>query len=278
MKLSIVIVTYNCIEYLRGCLDSIKINPPHQSCELIVVDNASTDNTVEIVTSKYPEVRIIANPTNAGFGVANNIGMNAADGEYILFLNPDTKVLENSIDCMISALNKRSDVGIVGCRVLMPEGGVQPFIFGNDPKLSYLIKRAILMAVFKKFAHDWEKQEVQEVDWVTGACMMVRASLVKAVGGFDEKMFLYFEDNELAFRMRRHGSKALYYPYAEIIHYGGKSMGNRDAARKDAYFDSLRYFYHKHYGQIANLLLPAFIALYRPVLERRSAKMIGENS
>lgn len=262
------------MDYLHDCLESLRANPPHHSYEVIIVDNASTDDTSKMLAKDFSDINLISTGSNRGFAAGNNIGAQQAKGEYLLFLNPDTQISENAIDSLISALNKRADVGAVGGRLLLGDGSVQPFMFGSDPRLGYLFKRALLLSLFKKYAHDWETTEVLDVDWVSGACMMVRTKAFQAVGGFDEKMFMYFEDNDLCRRLRDNGWKIIYYPHAEIVHFGGKSFIENDRVRKDAYFASLRYFYGKHFGRFANYLLPAFILFYRSLLEQRTANNI----
>lgn len=255
MKLSIIIVNWNTKKLLEDCLNSIFDNSPSFEFEVIVVDNASIDESSQMVTDYFPFVKLIYNDSNKGFSYANNRGIEKSIGQYILLLNSDTIVFKKALEDMVNFMDSNSEAGVLGCRLLMSDGIIQPYIFGDDPTLSYLLKRNIRKLLRLDDFHNWKTDQVLEVDWVTGACMMVRREAVEKAGLMDENIFMYFEDNDWCYRIRKVGFKIYYNPKAEIIHLGGKSLGENQSKRKTEYYKSLLYFYQKHYGARQTFLL-----------------------
>jgi N-acetylglucosaminyl-diphospho-decaprenol L-rhamnosyltransferase len=254
--LSVIIVNWNTRDLLRESLDSLSIYRPEGPLEVIVVDNGSSDGSTAMVTKEFPSVRLIRNRTNEGFAKASNRGIRASRGEYVLLLNSDAFVGEGALDGLITFMEGAPDCAIVGPRLVNPDGTVQPYIFGDDPTLSYLVKRYCTRVLRKRALHRWESLYVQEVGWVTGAAMMVRRNAMAMAGLLDEKMFMYFEDCEWCLRMRQAGWKVFYHPAFTVTHLGGQSLSHRRDARL-MYFRSLRYFYRKHYGTARWLLVAA---------------------
>jgi GT2 family glycosyltransferase len=276
MKLSIIIVNWNTKNLLKDCLNSIFDNSPSFKFEVIVVDNASTDGSLQMVTDYFSFVKLISNDSNKGFSYANNRGIEKSIGQYILLLNSDTIVFKKALEDMVNFMDNNFGAGALGCRLLMSDGTIQPYIFGDDPTLSYLVKRNIRKLLRLDDFHNWKNPSSPpfnspltkgghrgvkegmggfEVDWVTGACMMVKREAVEKAGLMDENIFMYFEDNDWCYRIRKTGFKIYYNPKAEIIHLGGKSLGENQTKRKSEYYKSLLYFYQKHYGIWQTLLL-----------------------
>jgi GT2 family glycosyltransferase len=207
-------------------------------------------------------VQVIANRQNLGFAGANNQGIRASQGAYILLLNSDTIVPDGTLSTLLSYMAANPSVGAVSPRLVRPDGTPQPFAFGNDPTPGYLLRRTFAAKLLDKSLHDWGTDEAVEVDWVSGACMLVRREAIEQAGRLDEQMFMYFEDNEWCLRMRQKGWKIVYYPAVSIIHLGGQSLKQNPQAPK-AYYASLRYFYRKHYGLLANFWLSLFLPIHQ---------------
>ncbi len=262
--LSIIILNWNGRELLRACLCSVQNNVStfqHSNVETFVVDNASTDGSAEMVREEFGHVRLIANAENLGFARANNIGIQASRGRYVLLLNNDTVVPVGALAGLVAFMEAHGDAGAVGPRLLRPDGSPQPYAFGGDPTLGYLLRRGANRLLFGRPLHDWATDAVQAVDWVSGACLMVRREAIDRAGLLDELIFMYFEDNDWCLRIRRAGWRVYYNPQVAITHIGGQSLAQNSAARR-AYRESLCYFYAKHYGLPASLLLRLLLPFY----------------
>ncbi|HJW84352.1 MAG TPA: glycosyltransferase family 2 protein [Anaerolineae bacterium] len=252
--LSIVIVSWNTAALLRGCLSAIFAARPPGRLEIIVVDNASGDGSADLVATDFPGVRLIRNADNLGFARANNQGIAASAGRCVLLLNSDTLIQPDALAALVRFMDDHPEAGVIGPRLLRPDGEPQAYAFGGDPTLAYLLRRGLNRLVWRRPLHDWKTDRVQEVGWVSGACLLVRRAAIDRAGLLDENIFMYFEDNDWCMRIRRAGWKVYYNPQVEIVHIGGQSLKQNPAARR-AYFHSLDYFYAKHYGPLARLLL-----------------------
>jgi len=261
MELSIVVVSYNTASLLAECLRSVPAAIAGVEYQVVVVDNASGDGSAEMVACEFPGVRLIRNTENVGFARANNQGIRATQGEYLLLLNSDTVARPDTLAGLVRFMDARLQAGAAGPRLLRSDGTPQPYAFGGDPRPGYLLARAANRLLFRRYQHDWATETVQEVDWVSGACMMVRRAAIEQVGLLDEKMFMYFEDNEWCLRLRRADWQVYYNPQVAITHLGGQSIRRNPAAQR-AYRDSLRYFYHKHYGKAAGWALELMLPVY----------------
>ena len=246
MKLSIVIVNWNTADLLLKCLASIYQNSPSFSFEVIVVDNASSDDSSKRVKIEFPQVILIASDKNLGFGPGNNLGIQQAKGQYILLLNPDTEVIGPTLQTCVDYLEQQSQqrTAVIGIKQREPSGKLQESC-GHFPSLKALVLQAIFHLLIKggrvayarklesRFKFEWmplkamyqyfDFNAVHEVDWVMGAFMLIRGDILKASGGFDPYFKMYAEEIDLCFRIKAEGWSVKFYPGAEILHYGGAS-------------------------------------------------------
>lgn len=231
MDVSIIIVNWNTKDILRNCLDSIYTQAAKSvEFEVIVVDNASNDGSVQMVEKEFPQVLLNQNPENRGFAAANNQGVRVSKGRYVLLLNPDTIVLDNAIAKVVSFADMRKDIAVVGCRVLNIDHTLQPTCFMYPSILNMLLSSCYLYKLFLKshfFGRErmswWDRSDVREVDVVTGCFMLVRREAIEQVGFMDERFFMYGEETDWCYRFKKAGYKVVYMPFAEIIHLGGES-------------------------------------------------------
>ena len=224
MDLSIIIVNFNTRELLKECLKSLIVNGRWQmvNSEVIVVDNASKDKSPAMIKKNFPKVKLIENRTNLGFAQANNQGIKKAKGEYLLLLNPDTRVEPGSLEKLIQFAQKHPEAGIVGAKLINPDGSVQPSVY-HFPTLGRATREYWLSqeGVYEKYAP--KSKKAIEVEAVTGAAMLIPRKTIEKVGLLDERYFMYFEDLDYCRRIRQAGLKVYYLPEAEIIHHHGKS-------------------------------------------------------
>ncbi len=270
--LSVIILNWNGRDLLRNCLRSVQDNISmfqrfnvstfqRSNVETFVVDNASSDGSAEMVRAEFGDVRLIVNAENLGFARANNVGIRASRGRYVLLLNNDAVALPGALAGLTAFMEVHGDAGAVGPRLLCPDGSLQPYAFGGDPTIGYLVRRGVNRLLCGRPLHDWATGVVQPVDWVSGACLMVRREAIAQAGLLDEAFFMYFEDNDWCLRIRQAGWRVYYNPQVAIIHIGGQSLARNPAARR-AYRESLRHFYRKHYGPAANLALRLLLPVY----------------
>lgn len=249
MILSIIIVSWNTRELLAQCLDAIAAYPPEGAYETIVVDNGSRDGSPQMIAEKYAQVTLIANDENRGFAQANNQAIRRASGEYILLLNPDTEVHHQALATLIHFLDEHPRAGAAGARLLNPDGSLQhscspaPTLFNEWLHLFHLDRRR------RQGMADWDVNLPRQVDTLLGACLMLRRQAVDAVGLLDEGYFMYSEEVDYCYRLRRAGWRLFWVPQAVVVHYGGQST--RQIATEmflQLYQNKLRYF-RKHYGR-----------------------------
>ncbi len=231
---SIIIVSYNTRELLRACLNSIYEHVRGVTFEIVVVDNASSDGTVEMVHNEYPAVKLISSKKNLGFGVANNVGAQKSHGSFLVFLNSDTVLHEDTISVLLGYLQKTQRAGIVGPAVYLPDGTLQPRTCGNYPKIRVIINDALLLSKLfpgnryfqgmhlEENALD-SRKEIVEVEWISGVCMLTTKRLFHQVGGFDPDYFMYTEDVDLCRRIRKNGWSVFRINSTSIVHYCGAS-------------------------------------------------------
>ena len=260
MKLSIVVVSWNTKELLAQCLDSIKAHPPAGPYELIVVDNGSQDGSPEMVAQQHPDVHLIRNGDNLGFAQANNQAMGVAAGRYILLLNPDTTVHAGALAALVTFLEKHPQAGAGGARLLNPDGSLQhscspaPTLFNEWLHLFHLDRDR------RHGMSAWHIDAAREVERLMGACLMLRREAIERIGPLDERYFMYSEEVDYCYRLRKAGWRLYWVPQAVVVHYGGQSTGQiADEMFLQLYQNKLLYF-RKHYGR-AGALAYKFILL-----------------
>lgn len=234
IKLSIIIVNYNTQTVTKNLLTSLLKQDLPQTTEIIVVDNNSSDDSVPFLRADYPEITVLENIENVGLAAGVNIALQQAKGKYYLILNPDMIALLGSIDTLVSFLDKNPDVGMAGGKLISPNNKLQYSAFRFYKPSTIIYRRSFLGKTKKGRAEiarflmkDVDHSTIQDVDWLMGACLMVRALAVKEVGGMDERYFLYFEDVDWCRRFWEKGWRVTYVPEAVFSHfYQHTSRGN----------------------------------------------------
>lgn len=271
-RVSIIIVNWNVLELLRACLQSLfaERGMPFEQYEVLVVDNNSADGSAQMVRDEFPDVRLVVNAENVGFGRANNQAYRLARGQHIILLNPDTVVLHRAMDGMIDYMDAHPDIGVLGCRLLNSDGSYQRWTAGAFPTLWRTARHAFFLdLLFPGEASStlYLNRDVKvdlDVDWVSGACMALRR---EAVGDhiFDEAFFMYGEDAELCDRMHLTGWRVVYSPSATVVHHHGKSMQQQQGAILLTAFKGPRAFFIRRGGRstvwLYDLLLASGFAL-----------------
>lgn len=269
MSLSIIIVSYNTRDFLQKCLESIYDSSlENLKFEVIVVDNASSDNTCAKVKKDFPKIKCIENRENLGFSKACNQGVRASSGKYLLFLNPDTEVEKNTISHMVSFMEENKETGASTCLIKLPNGRLDDGAHRGFPTpwnafsyFSGLSKLFPKSKVFAGYTMGWEDMEKEhEVDSVVGAFMIVRRKAGDDVGWWDEDYFFYGEDLDLCYRLKDKGWKIYFVPQVSVLHHKGISGGIKKHSQEistatlqtrmiatNSRFNAMRIFYKKHY-------------------------------
>ncbi len=295
VTLSIVIVTWNSEKEISRCCASITgagIDVPY---EVIVVDNHSSDATVRTVREAFPTVTVIENSTNAGFAAANNQAFRTAKGVFLLLLNPDTEVRSGALTVLLEYLRQNPDVWIAGPAMVNPDGSIQrtgvrfPSNWNLFCEAFFLDRLFPASRIFGRhremFADD---SRVRFVDYLQGSCLMFRSDMIRIVGELDEQYFLYFEETDWCYRVRKAGGKVAVIPDAVVMHEGGGTAGHFDERRITAYHASLLLFYRKWYSsgtlKILQLILSVrscirivvwlSISMTRPYLRSRAVSAL----
>jgi GT2 family glycosyltransferase len=261
MDLSVIIVNWNTRDLLCQCLDSLTQKVEGIEMEILVVDNGSTDGSVAAVRDKFPGVRLIENPVNMGFAKANNQAISLSSGEYLLLLNPDTQVKDETVVKMLSFMDAHAEAGLVGAQLLNADGSKQNSI-ANFPSLATeLLNKSLLRRLFpEKFpGKGRDYPGPVEVDSVIGACMMVRRKAVEQMGLLDEKFFLFLEETDWCYRIKKAGWKVYHIPQAEIFHFQGKSAEAEKGKARIEYYRSRYHYFRKNRGSFQSSVL--FIGL-----------------
>jgi len=253
-SLSIIIVNWNTKEYLKKCLQSIYNDDLSHSYEVIVVDNASTDGSKEMLHQLFPQVKTILNHQNLGFAQANNQAIQLSEGTYILLLNSDTIVREGAIESLVNFVENNPEVGCVGAKLLNPDNSLQFSCSPNPTLISEFMRMFHLPGIRPDGYYHmdrWKLNIPREVDVLIGACMLFRMSALEKIGSFDKQFFMYSEEVDLCYRIRQAGWKVFWSPDAEIVHYGGQSSKQVAAKMFIQLYKSKVLFFRKHRGQLA---------------------------
>lgn len=258
--LSIVLVGWNNKAYLDPCLASLYESGLKCTFDVIVVDNGSTDGSQEMLREKYPQVGIIQNDSNVGLGKASNQGIEATNGRYILLLNNDTIVNGPSFDAMVDFLEKNPKAGGVGGKLMNPDGTIQAGYNSFSTLLEEFLVATRIGEYFRPgYPAVMDADGIKSVDWVGSACLMVRRAALDDVGLLDEGYFIYGDETDLQYRLKKAGWEIYFLPNVTTIHYGGRSM-NRWSRRKMVYRGKM-LFYQKHYGFLQTLILRILLGI-----------------
>ena len=254
VDVSILIVNWNTKDFLRKCLDSIYIQTKDIEIEVFVVDNGSTDGSVEMVKSEHPHVELIINSQNLGFARANNQAISRSKGRYVLLLNSDTVVLNNTLYEIVKFMDEHPDAGIGGCKLLNPNYTLQLSCY-HYPSPSNIF--SVILSLFKgscvmrKFKYD----RIKEVDSVSGACLIIRRETIAEIGILDERFFLYAEESDWCLRAKRKGWKVYFIPQGSLIHYNRQTQKEiPEEVMSEIRAKSCCLFYEKNYGRLVLLL------------------------
>ncbi|MBS1968312.1 MAG: glycosyltransferase family 2 protein [Chloroflexi bacterium SZAS-1] len=315
LTLAIVIVSYNTRDMLRDCLHSILPTTTQLNLDIWVVDNASRDGSAAMVRSEFPHVHVIDSQRNGGYAYANNLALRriVVDGghkletgqrasspiphppspDYVLLLNPDTVVPSGALDTLVAFLQAHPEVGACGPKLLLADGSLDLACRRSFPAPSAFVYRALGLSKlfprskrFGSYNMTYLSPNVQtEVDAVVGACMLVRASVVREVGLLDEAYFMYGEDLDWAYRIKQYGWKIMYVPSAIVHHYKRASSRQRPFRSIRAFYDAMRVFHRKHYAATTpaplNLLIEAgitlkeYLSLGRNLIRPAAARHVG---
>ena len=271
MKLSVVIVNYNVKHFLEQCLSSVcKAVKNVQSAEVIVVDNASSDGSVEYLTERFPDVKFIASDKNLGFARANNIAIRQSKGEYVLLLNPDTIVAENTFAHFVDFMDKHPDAGACGAYMLHTDGTFAlesrrglPTPFVAFCKMSGLTSLFPKSRLFGRYYMCYLNEfEVDPIEIVSGAYMFLRREALDKAGLLDEDFFMYGEDIDLSYRILQSGYQNYFLP-TPILHYKGESTKKSSYRYTHTFYQAMQLFFRKHYSHYSVLVsLPINVAIW----------------
>lgn len=257
VDLSIIIVSWNVKALLRECLMSIRKNISAIDFEVIVVDSASSDGSPQMVAEEFPWVTLISSEQNLGYPRGNNIGILVSSGRHVLILNPDTIILNDALSIMLNYLEDHIDVGALGPQLLNADGTVQssrrrfPSLITGIFESTWFEPFAPRRVLKGYYALDLPDDQENDVDWVTGACLMVPRRVIDHVGPFDEGYFMYSEELDWCRRIKDAGWRVVYLPQAKIIHYVGKSSEQAITARHVNFQQAKLRYYRKYHGPIA---------------------------
>ena len=266
MRLSVLIVNWNTRDLLRACLQSLDMYPASGGQEVIVVDNASSDDSAEMVKCEFPNVKLIASDKNLGYAAGNNTAIKAATGDYLLLLNPDTEIKPDSLDRAIEYFKTHPQVGAVGVKLIYPNGNPQSSCRSFPTPLAVMWEYLGFSRLFPKskvfgaYRMTWfNYNEEIEVDQPMGTFLLIPGYAMDAVGLMDEDFPIFFNDVDWCKRAKKSGWKIMFLPNIEIIHHGGESTRQVKKAMIWESHRSLLCFYRKHYSPLWRLLLAPIV-------------------
>ena len=271
-ELSVVVVSFNTREVLRECLDKLEAELEGIAAEVIVVDNASRDGSADMVEALFPRADVVRSTVNLGFAAANNVGFRRARGRYVVLLNSDAFVGKNALRIGLRRMDANPRIGMAGAKLLSRDGSLQPSarlfptLLNEFLVLSGLATRYPSSRFFGRFDRTWaDPDRAALVDWVPGAFAMIRRNVLEAVGHFDERFFLYYEEVDLCRRIREAGHEVAYWPDIQVVHLGGESSRTLHSALMSRSGSQLvlwrmrsaLLYYRKHHGWAGTLAVAA---------------------
>lgn len=256
MKLSVIIVNYNVKYFLEQCLKSVFISGKNLEMEVFVVDNNSVDGSVQMVREKFPGVHLIANTDNKGFSKANNQAIEQATGQYVLLLNPDTVVEDDTFEKVVSFMDKTPDAGGLGVKMIDGKGAFLPESKRGLPTPSVAFYKIFGLSalfpksrIFGKYHLGYlDNDKIHSVEILSGAFMLMRKSVLEKTGYLDETFFMYGEDIDLSYRILKEGYKNYYFPQTRIIHYKGESTKKSSINYVFVFYNAMIIFAKKHFS------------------------------
>ncbi len=300
-ELSVIIVSYNTRDLLIQCLSSVLNQTVEVDLEIVVVDNDSTDGSASEVKAKFPQVQVLMNERNIGFSKANNQALRLTKGRYVVLLNPDTLVLDNALDRMVNFMRNHRGAGILGCRILNPDGTLQRSAFPPPSVWTSLTSKLSIERLLPGKADRYYRRHLERlfpstltnsyydkkcekaqhafrVGWVSGACLLIRRATAEDIGLMDENLFLFGEDADWCTRAREKGWAVMLLPSARVIHFGGMSTSGALSTSIAAGQFSRLYFAKKHFGPgaVSVLRCVAFLALLAKQIIMRLKRGIPE--
>jgi len=253
MDISVIIVTYNSGVFVKNCIESILSNNNIYKKEIILVDNGSVDSTIRIAASFKSAIRIIKNVKNLGYAAGNNIGIRCSKGKNVLILNPDIVLGHDFIANILEFLESDQHIGIIGPKLLYPDNRIQESCRKFYSIRTIIMRRTIFGKLFPQSKYlkehlmsDWDRNSVRDVDWVLGACMLMRRASIEKLGYFDEGYRLYFEDVDLCYRMHKSGLRVVYNPNIICIHHHQRESAKRFNKQTYWHIQSGIRFFRKH--------------------------------
>ncbi len=263
-EISVIIVSFNTCHLLRRCLQTLLKKAGVMTLEIIIVDNASHDDSADMVEREFPHITLIRSPINLGFAAANNLAFQQATGEFIVLLNSDAFLTEQALLLSLELMRKNPQVGVGGARLIgrdnswQPSARMFPNLLNHFLVLSGLAHKYPKSKFFGRFDRTWANPNIAaEVDWVPGAYSIIRHDVLKQVSYFDEKFFLYYEEVDLCRRIQQAGYSIWYWPDVVVVHIGGESsktlkLGMSDSGSQISLWQmrSALIFYYKHYGKL----------------------------
>lgn len=264
--LSIVIVNWNTCQLLRDCLESLLADPDSGRWEILVVDNASADDSVAMVQRCFPQVQLLASPENLGFSRGNNLALEQARGEYLLLLNSDTRVECGALGALVAFVAGQPRIGAAGPMLLNADGSLQ-LSCGIVPSLrTEIVHKLLLHRLFPFFKlAGWDHRSARAVGWVSGACLLIRRQALEEVGPLDPAIYMCCEDLEWCMRLAQKDWQIFYYPFSRVVHLEGQSIRKNLGQMLVISQQSLFYLFQKHFGP-GHLLFLRLLTLVEMVL------------
>jgi GT2 family glycosyltransferase len=281
MQLSVIILNYNVRYFLEQCVASVQEALSNIDAEIIVVDNNSSDDSCEMMKTRFPKVKLIENSANLGFPKGNNIGVAHAKGDYICILNPDTVVAEDTFEKVLAFAEKQKNIGIVGCKLIDGTGNFLPECKRGVPspfvaltKIFGLYKLFPKTALFNRYyAQHLSENETGKVGILVGAFMIMKRNLYQEIGGFDENCFMYSDDIDLSYIALKKGKTNYYFHETTVIHYKGESTV-KDGLYMKHFREAMQFFYRKHFR--SSIIFDVFMkigAFFFALIKKNQSKL-----
>ena len=277
-EISVITVNWNTRDLLRACLKSVYATLGDIALEIIVVDNASQDDSADVVAREFPEVQVIRNDANLGFAAANNIGIRRAQSDFVMLLNPDTELRPGAGSLMLDFMKAHPEVGLAGPRLISADGELQK----SGRRFPTYLQEALATTRLFRLVRSWYDARMiwgrldfdrsVEVDEVSGACMLIRRSALDQVGLLDERFFMYYEDVDLCYRLKKAGWKVYFVGEAEVVHRWAQGAIKMGILRANAMMYRSQYLYFlKHHGPVQAVLLRLLSFILLAVLRAKYA-------